>query len=125
MANFVTEDGLPWKTVADGVERKVIASQHEMVVLCRYTKSIVAPAHRHPEELISYVIAGRIELIVGEEQETTFECPAGSFYLVESNMLHGARVDAGTIEINAFSPPRSEYLDKAVTNAQPETLPAM
>lgn len=116
MAISVTQDELPWKVVADGVERKVIAGQHEMVVLYRYTKPTVAPAHRHPEELISYVIAGRVELTVGEKQDTTFECSAGSFYFVEGNVLHGARVEAGSIEINAFSPPRFEYLEEAVTN---------
>ncbi len=75
-------------------------------------------AHRHPEEQMGYVIRGRIEFFVGE-QETRYVFEAGTFFHFAPNEPHRSRVLEDSLVIDVFSPPRSEYVPDA-TQAIPE-----
>jgi quercetin dioxygenase-like cupin family protein len=73
------------------------------------------PEHRHPQEQIVHILAGRMKLIVeGKPHEMTV---GDSFYLA-SNIPHGVETIDETRVLDTFSPPRDEYLAIDEVNRQ-------
>ena len=67
----------------------------------------VLPEHEHPQEQITLIAEGRMELTVGQ---TTKVMAKGEAVKVPPNTLHGARVlDEPVIAIDAWSPIREDY----------------
>ena len=64
------------------------------------------PEHHHVHEQITYVIEGRLEMVIGGKP-----CPltAGMCYVIPSNVPHGAFAATDCIVIDAFSPVREDY----------------
>ena len=65
------------------------------------------PEHQHPHEQITYVISGRLRMLVaGEPRELG---PGDTVYL-HSEVRHGVDVLEDTLVIDTFSPPREDLL---------------
>ena len=63
--------------------------------------------HSHPEEQIGYVLAGQVEIVVGDER---MECRGGDGYSIPSGVPHSFRVLSGQSAelVEIFSPPKEE-----------------
>ena len=78
-------------------------------MLCLYNleKGSSFPRHNHPHEQTGYVISGKIEMTIGEQ---TRVLGPGEAYFMTSEEYHSARVIEETVVLDAFSPPREDYL---------------
>jgi quercetin dioxygenase-like cupin family protein len=72
-------------------------------------KGCEVPAHSHENEQLTYILKGALkfningrELIVGE----------GEVLVIPSNVMHGAVALEDTLDVDVFSPPRQDWLDK-------------
>jgi quercetin dioxygenase-like cupin family protein len=65
------------------------------------------PAHQHPQEQITYLLSGRMKLIVNG---TPHELKTGDSFYLASNVPHGVEAIEPTRVLDTFSPPRDEYL---------------
>ncbi len=81
----------------------------DSLMLCMFTwqKGAELPAHSHEQEQAGYVICGTVELTLGSQ---TIITKGGCSYFVPSNTVHSARCLEDSLVIDAFSPPRKEYL---------------
>ncbi len=63
--------------------------------------------HQHPSEQLGYVLAGQMEVTVGEKAQTL---GPGDAYCIPGGVPHGFRVPAGApVEyLEVFSPPKEE-----------------
>jgi quercetin dioxygenase-like cupin family protein len=94
-----------------GFWRQTLAWGDElMLVLFRMRKDAELTAHHHVHEQVGYVIEGNVELTVAGVRRPT---PVGCCYFVDSDRLHQADVLADALVIDAFSPPRLDYLPGA------------
>jgi quercetin dioxygenase-like cupin family protein len=95
-----------WITIVEGIRRRTIASGERMMQMeVILEPGSRLPEHNHPHEQLTYVIRGRLRLIVnGEPRELG---PGDSLYL-HSGVPHAAEALEQTLVIDTFSPPRED-----------------
>lgn len=98
----------PWIDICPGIKRQTVTSGKTMYqMLALLDAGSKMPEHRHPQEQVVHILAGRMKLIV---EGTAHElAPGDSFYLA-SNVPHGVETMEDTRVLDTFSPPRDEYL---------------
>ncbi|MGD0152922.1 MAG: cupin domain-containing protein [Thermacetogeniaceae bacterium] len=95
-------------TVADGVERETLAGGEQlMIVRFTFEKDAGVPWHAHIHEQSSYIVAGKLKLFVEDEE---ILLTPGMSAIVPANARHRAVALAGTVDVNAFTPVREDYL---------------
>ena len=92
-------EGVRYKTLVHG-QRTLLAEFH-------LDRGAAVPVHSHPHEQTGYVVSGRMEFTIGEEQ---FEAVPGTSWCLPGNVPHGVNVLEDTVVIEVFSPVREEYL---------------
>ena len=108
-----------WQTMLDasdvpkieampGVFRQTLLSgKNLMLVLYTLEKGAVFPEHNHPHEQSGYVISGLLEMIIDGK---SYVLRPGGTYFAAAHQMHSARVLEDTVVLDAFSPPREDYL---------------
>ena len=68
------------------------------------------PLHHHPHEQITYILEGQLDMTIGGEY-----CPltAGMYYVIPSNVPHGAIAITDCKVIDVFNPVREDYRSSA------------
>jgi quercetin dioxygenase-like cupin family protein len=64
------------------------------------------PMHQHPHEQITYILEGRLDMIIGE---MTCSLTAGMYHVINSQTPHAATAVTDCKVIDAFSPVREDY----------------
>lgn len=108
---FISVDEVEAVQMRDGISRRTLATTDE-AMLCQFTlqqNSFVAP-HSHMNDQVGYIVSGKVEITIGEETRTI---TAGGSYAVPGGLVHSVRALEDTIEIDVFSPPRSDYKTEA------------
>lgn len=97
-----------WITMVPGIRRQTIASGARMMQMrVRLDKGSHLPEHQHPHEQITYVVSGRLRMLVaGVARELG---PGDSLYL-DSQVRHAVDVLEDALVIDTFSPPREDLL---------------
>jgi quercetin dioxygenase-like cupin family protein len=94
--------------VLPGLTRRTLAhGPTVMIVEFSLADGIDLPMHAHPHEQAGYIVSGRLRLTMGS---TTCELTAGDTYHVLPNVQHGAHVIQSAVVVDAFTPPRQDYL---------------
>lgn len=107
---IVKQDQLDWQQVEPGIERAMIAwSQDLMAVKVRFAQGAVGSPHRHSEhDQLTYVIAGRFEVIVDGEQTVL---SAGDVFYATKECWHGVTaLEEGAVLLDVFTPMRQDFL---------------
>ncbi len=92
-----------------GVARRTLTvGERLMLVESVMEAGASMPLHHHPHEQLSYVVEGAYEVTIGSEKVV---CRKGDSYRVAPNVPHAQRALERTVAVDAFSPPREEYMD--------------
>jgi quercetin dioxygenase-like cupin family protein len=67
------------------------------------------PVHQHPHEQITYIIEGQLDMVIGGKP---CSLTAGMYYVIPSNVPHGAVAVTDCKVIDAFNPVREDYKPK-------------
>ena len=105
---FARDAGLPWEEAGDGVKRKVLCYEPQvMMVRVIFEKGAVGPEHNHPHLQCSLIESGVFDItIAGRTERLT----AGDSFLVPSDARHSAvAVEAGTL-LDVFTPMRRDFV---------------
>jgi quercetin dioxygenase-like cupin family protein len=105
---FVRSIATPWQTTEPGVRRQVLGYGPDlMMVRVEFEQGATGALHHHPHRQVSYVAAGRFEVIVDGERA---ELAAGDCFFVDAERVHGVIArEAGTL-VDVFTPARAEFL---------------
>jgi len=100
-----------WSEVAvedlgSGFTRQVILGQRMMICRNEIKAGARFDPHRH-EELIQYVLKGKLKFISGKEEKTV---AAGEVIVIPEGVEHGIEVIEDSLVIDVFSPPKADYL---------------
>ena len=98
----------PWIDLAPGIRRRTVthgAAMYQMIA--ELAAGSVMPEHKHPQEQIIHILAGRMKVNVGG---VSHELRPGDSYYLASNVPHAVETPEETRVLDTFSPPRDEYI---------------
>ncbi|MCL2337307.1 MAG: cupin domain-containing protein [Firmicutes bacterium] len=98
--------------LADGVERETLAiGENLMIVRFTFRKDTEVPWHTHLHEQSSYIVQGRLKLLLQRDQgEQEIILTQGMSAIIPPNVQHKAIAMEDTVDVNAFTPIREDYL---------------
>lgn len=116
MATESTNPMPEWAVIAEiapltpipGIDMRVISGDKIMLSFVTIAAGAHVPMHHHPHEQAGTVIEGMVVMTIGNE---TRELRPGDAYVIPGHVPHGTTAtDAPCVVLDAFSPPREDYL---------------
>ena len=99
--------------ISKGRSRYFAYTDHVMAVVVDFNDGPATtpdPPHSHPHEQVSYVAAGEIILVLGEEKT---RLSAGDLFTVPANVPHAVQTLSSHVRlIDAFNPIREDFLKR-------------
>ena len=105
-------DDMPKERVSDLLERRLITGERMMLAHVYLDKGCIVPRHSHENEQITYILKGALRFWLGEDEQEEIVVRAGEVLLIPSNLPHKAEALEDTLDVDIFSPPRQDWLDK-------------
>ncbi len=103
---------MPRERVNDMLDRRLITGDRMMLAHVYLKKGCVVPKHSHENEQLTYILEGALHFRLGEDQKEEFVLSAGEVLHIPSNLPHEATALEDTLDIDVFSPPRADWLNK-------------
>jgi quercetin dioxygenase-like cupin family protein len=108
----------PKVVVTEGVTREILATgKNLMIVQFTFRQGAEVPWHVHEHEQSSYIVKGQLKLLLGGQEDTHEGMPVSEITLTQGmsaiippHVRHRAIALEDTIDVNAFSPIREDYL---------------
>jgi quercetin dioxygenase-like cupin family protein len=94
------------------LERRLITGDRMMLAHVYLKKGCIVPKHSHENEQLTYILEGALKFKIGEDGAEEITVRAGEVLLIPSNVPHMAEALEETLDVDVFSPPRQDWLDK-------------
>ncbi|MBL8125847.1 MAG: cupin domain-containing protein [Pyrinomonadaceae bacterium] len=105
-------EDMPKERVTDSLDRRLITGERMMLAHVYLKKGCVVPQHSHENEQLTYILEGALHFWIGEDGSEEVTVRAGEVLVIPSNVLHKAEALEDTLDVDIFSPPRQDWLDK-------------
>jgi len=102
-------DAVPLEVMSDVISRKVISGEKAMVAQVFLKKDAVVPEHHHESEQITYILEGALKFELEGEEVIVRQ---GEVLHIPSNVPHRAVALEDTLDLDIFSPIRTDWLTK-------------
>jgi quercetin dioxygenase-like cupin family protein len=109
---FYRWDSMKKERVSDMLERRLITGDRMMLAHVYLKKGCIVPKHSHENEQLTYILEGALKFWIGEDGSREITVSAGEVLLIPSNVPHKAEALEETLDVDIFSPPRQDWLDK-------------
>ena len=109
---FYRWDSMRKERVSDMLERRLITGDRMMLAHVYLKKGCIVPKHSHDNEQLTYILEGALKFWIGEDGSEEITVRAGEVLLIPSNLPHKAEALEETLDVDVFSPPRQDWLDK-------------
>ena len=111
-ATFHRWEDMPREKVTDMLERRLITGERMMLAHVYLKKGCAVPRHAHENEQISYILEGALRFWLGEDEAEELVVGAGEVLHIPSNVPHKAIALEDTLDVDVFSPPREDWLNR-------------
>jgi len=105
-------EDMPRERVTEQLERRLITADRMMLAHVYLEKGCVVPKHSHENEQITYILEGALKFWIGEDESKEVIVRAGEVLVIPSHVLHKAEALEDTLDVDIFSPPREDWLNK-------------
>ena len=105
-------EDMPKEPLSDLLERRLVTSERMMLAHVYLKKGCIVPKHSHENEQITYILEGGLHFKIGEDGSEEVVVRAGEVLVIPSNVPHQAEALEDTLDVDIFSPPRQDWLDK-------------
>ena len=109
---FYRWDDMPKETVTEVFDRRLITGERVMLAHVYLKKGAIVPRHSHENEQITYILEGGLRFWIGEDESQVIDVRAGEVLHIPSLVQHKAEALEDTLDVDIFSPPRQDWLDK-------------
>lgn len=97
-----------YRPVLEKIRQKTLVfGAHTLLTEFRLDQGALLPRHSHPHEQTGYLVAGRLELTIGDASHLV---EPGDSWCIPGGTPHNARALADCVAIEVFSPVREDYL---------------
>ena len=105
---------IPWDSVAledlnPLLQRQFVVGKKIMLARVLLKKGGVVPRHSHHNEQLTYILEGALKFWIDGKVVVV---RAGEVLTIPSNMPHKAEALVDTIDIDVFTPPRADWINK-------------
>ena len=107
--NFVLSGDRDWETIDEGVKRKILSYNNElmMVHVC-FEKGAIGKRHHHLHHQISFIESGSFEVEIDNHKRILRQ---GDSFVVEPDIIHGVVALERSSIIDVFNPIRTDFFD--------------
>jgi quercetin dioxygenase-like cupin family protein len=105
-------EDMPRERVTDSLERRLITADRMMLAHVYLEKGCIVPQHSHENEQLTYILEGSLRFWIGEDGSEEVIVRAGEVFVIPSHVLHKAEALEDTLDVDIFSPPREDWLNK-------------
>jgi quercetin dioxygenase-like cupin family protein len=102
-------DDIPEEPLNPLLSRKLVSGDRMMMAHVILKKGCVVPAHSHENEQLTYILKGALKFDIGGRELVVRE---GEMLVIPSHVVHGAVALEDTLDLDVFSPPRQDWIDK-------------
>jgi len=103
---------MPEEPLSDLLSRKLITGDRMMLAHVYLKQGCIVPRHSHENEQITYILEGGLRFWIGADEAQVIDVMAGEVLHIPSHVLHKAEALEDTLDVDIFSPPRQDWLDK-------------
>ena len=111
--SFYRWDEMPKEKVSAMLDRRLVTGERIMLAHVYLKKGCVVPRHQHDNEQITYILEGALRFWIGEDEKEDVVVRAGEVLHIPSSVWHKAEALEDTLDVDVFSPPRQDWLDKS------------
>ncbi|MEJ7759310.1 MAG: cupin domain-containing protein [Gemmatimonadaceae bacterium] len=105
-------EAMPRERVTDLLDRRLITGDSMMLAHVYLKKGCIVPKHSHMNEQLTYILEGVLRFCLGEDQMEEVVVSAGEVLHIPSHVPHMAEALEDTLDVDIFSPPREDWLNK-------------
>jgi quercetin dioxygenase-like cupin family protein len=109
---FYRWNDMPKEELNERFARRLITGDRMMLAHVYLKKGFVVPRHQHENEQITYILEGALRFWIGEDESQELVVAAGEVLHIPSNVWHKAEALEDTLDVDVFSPPRQDWLDR-------------
>ena len=110
--SFYRWEDMPKEKVTDVLDRRLITGENIMLTHVYLKKGAIVQQHNHHNEQITYILQGGLRFWIGEDESEVIDVRAGEVLHIPSFVKHKAEALEDTVDVDVFSPPRQDWLDK-------------
>jgi quercetin dioxygenase-like cupin family protein len=103
---------IPEEPLSDVLSRKLITGDRMMLAHVYLKKGAIVPRHSHENEQLTYILEGGLRFWIGPDESQVIDVMAGEVLQIPSHVQHKAEALEDTLDVDIFSPPRQDWLDK-------------
>lgn len=105
-------DDMPKENVTEMLDRRLITGERMMLAHVYLKKGAIVPQHSHENEQLTYILKGALRFWIGEDELEVVDVREGEVLVIPSHVKHKAEALEDTLDVDIFSPPRQDWLDK-------------
>ncbi len=109
---FYRWDEMPKEELTETFARRLITGDRVMLAHVYIKKGAVVPRHSHENEQLTYILEGGLRFWIGEDEAQVIDVMAGEVLHIPSLVQHKAEALEDTLDVDIFSPPREDWLNK-------------
>src|SRR5690242_3068583 len=109
---FYRWDEIPHEQLSESIGRKLVTADRMMLAHVYLKKGAIVPRHFHENEQLTYILEGGLRFWIGEDEATVIDVMAGEVLHIPSLVHHKAEALEDTLDVDVFSPPRQDWLNK-------------
>jgi quercetin dioxygenase-like cupin family protein len=91
------------------LQRQFVVGHDIMVARVLLKKGAIVPEHSHENEQVTYILEGALKFRLSGREVVVH---AGEVLTIPPNMPHEAEAMADTIDLDVFTPPRADWINK-------------
>jgi len=103
---------MPREKVSPMLDRRLITGDRMMLAHVYLKQGCVVPKHSHENEQFTYILEGALRFWIGEDEKEEVVVRAGEVLHIPSSVPHKAEALEDTLDVDVFSPPREDWLNK-------------
>src|SRR5882724_10850105 len=109
---FYRWDSMKKEPLSDLLERRLITGDRMMLAHVYLKKGCIVPRHSHENEQLTYILEGGLRFWIGSDEAQVIDVLEGEVLHIPSHVPHKAEALEDTLDVDIFSPPRQDWLDK-------------
>ena len=100
---------IPLEDLNPLLQRQFVVGQEIMLARVLLKKGCIVPEHSHHNEQLTYIVEGALKFYIDGREIVVH---AGEVLCIPSNMPHKAEAMEDTVDLDVFTPPRADWINK-------------